>query len=92
MAHRESRTPIFSFDTPSRDHGSTRNVRSSTARDILRSVVESDIPTTTTAATTPTITTEVTSTPVSTPSTTQVQSRTVVTTSSHSTSTNQGSW
>lgn len=98
MARRESRTPIFSFDTPSRDRGSTRNVRNSTARDILRTIVESGTPTATTRVrtaatetTSTTVTSELTSTPVSTPSTTQVQSRTVVAPSSQSTSTNQGS-
>ena len=93
MAGRGSRTPLFSFDTPTRDRSSPRNVRNSTARDILRSIVGPGMPTTTAATevTTPTVTSEITSTPV-TPSTTQAQFRTVITPSTSSTSTNQGSW
>ena len=48
MAGRESRTPLFSFDTPSRDRSSTRNIRNSTTRDIVRNIVEPGTPTTTT--------------------------------------------
>ena len=91
MARRESRMPIFSFDTPSRDCSSTRNVRSSTTRDIACGTWYSYNYTAATELTTSTVTTEVTSTPVSNPSTTQCH--TVVTPSLHSgTSMNQGSW
>ena len=33
------RTPIFSFDTPARDCTSRRNIRNSTVRDVLQSIV-----------------------------------------------------
>lgn len=94
MAGRGSRTPLFSFDTPTRDRSSPRNVTNSTARDILRSIVGPGTPTTTAAieVTTPTVTSEITSTPVLTPSTTQAQFRSVVTPSTSSTSMNLGSW
>ena len=92
IAGRESTTPLFSFDTPPRDRSFTGNIRNSTARDIVRSVVESGTPTTTTAAATeltpPSI---ATSTTVFTPNTTQVQSRSVATSSRH-TSMNEVSW
>ena len=93
MSGRRSRTPIFSFDTPSRDRSSPRNVRNSTARDILRSIVGPGTPTTAaaTGVTTPNVTSEITSTPVLTPSTTQTQFGGVVTPSSSITSMNQGS-
>ena len=91
---RSCRTPIFSFDTgtPSRDR-SSRDIRNSTARDILSSIVRPGTPATTAATevTTPTVSSEINaSTPV-TPSTTQTQSDGAVTPFSSSTSMNQGS-
>ena len=90
MAGRESRTPLFSFDTPSRDRSSTRNIGNSTTRDIVRNIVEPGTPTTTTTELTPSNVT--TSTTVFTPNTTQVQSRSVATSSSRRTSMNEVSW
>ena len=97
MAGRETRTPLFSFDTPFRDRSSTGDVRNSIARDIVRNILESGTPTTTTTTTTtaateltlPSITT---STTVFMPNTTQVQSHSMAMSSSCRTSMNEVSW